>query len=339
MTGRQDRSGGEGLIPVGVAHVPVPGPIETRDYCFLVLPRFTLLAFSSAIEPLRIANQLSQRPLYRWRVVSEDGHSVTSSCGIAVEAQGGLAPQSRRTSVFVCSGTEAQRAPSRPVLTWLRDHASHGGPYGGICTGAFTLARAGLLAGRRYTTHWENQPGFRELFPDLEPTPRIYELDGPLMTCGGGAAATDMMLAVIAAHHGPAFAARVGEMCLHGAPRIAETPQKTPLAIAIGSRNPRLIAVIRLMQQNLEMPLPLEDLAQAAGCSRRQLERLFMSVLDVPPTRFYRNLRLDLARSLLFETDMSVTEVAIATGFETSNHFGKSFRDRYGVSPREARAV
>ena len=328
-----------GLIPVGVAHFPIKGAVQTRDYAFLLLPRFTLLAFSSAVEPLRVANQLSQRPLYRWRVLSQDGGSVESSSGISVEAQGALGPLHRSTSVIVCSGTDAYDAAGRPALDWLRNHAAHGGEMGGICTGAFTLARAGLLGSRRYTVHWENQAGFRELFSGHDPSPRIYEIDGPLMTCGGGAASTDMMLAVIAQHYGEEFALRVGDMCLHGAPRQAESPQTSSLALAIGSRNTRLIRVIRLLQRNLETPLTLEELAEAAGYSCRQLERQFKAVLNETPSRYYRNLRVDLARSLLFETEMSVTEIAAATGFETANHFAKVFRERFGVSPTRARAI
>lgn len=341
-TGEPPAAGGapdHGLIPIGVAHFPIKGPVVTRDYAFLLLPRFTLLAFSSAVEPLRIANQLSQKPLYRWRVLSQDGRPVNSSSGISVEVQSGLASLPRATSVIVCSGTDAHDAATRPVLDWLREHAAHGGEYGGICTGAFTLARAGLLGGRRYTVHWENQAGFRELFANHDPSPRIYEVDGPLMTCGGGAASTDMMLAVIARHHGEEFAHRVGDMCLHGTPRRAEAPQTSSVALAIGSRNTRLVRVIRLMQRNLETPLSLEDLAEAAGYSTRQLERQFKAVLNETPSRYYRNLRIDLGRSLLFETELSVTEIAAATGFETANHFAKVFRERFGVSPRSARAI
>lgn len=333
------RPASESLIPIGVAHFPIRGPVETRDYVFILLPRFTLLAFSSAIEPLRIANQLSQKPLYRWRVLSQDGRPVASSSGVSVEVQGALAPVPRGTTGIICSGTDAFDAAGRTVLDWLRAHAAHGGEYGAICTGAFTLARAGLLGKRRYTVHWENQAGFRELFAGHDPSSRIYEIDGPLMTCAGGAASTDMMLAVIGRHHGEEFAHRVGDMCLHGTPRKSEAPQTSSVALAIGSRNTRLIRVIRLMQRNLETPLTLEALAEAAGYSTRQLERQFKAVLNETPSRYYRNLRLDLGRSLLFETELSVTEIAAATGFETANHFAKVFRERFGVSPRSARAI
>ena len=329
----------EGVIPVGVAHFPLSVPVETRDYTFLLLPRFTLLAFSSAVEPLRIANQLSQRLLYRWRVVSQDGQAVQSSSGISVNVQGALGKVSRHATLLVCSGTEAGSAASRDTLDWLRDHAVHGGTYGGICTGAFTLARAGLLGDRRYTVHWENQPGFRELFQDHDPSPRIFEIDGPLMTCGGGAASTDMMLDLVARHYGDEFAVRVGDMCLHGTPRRSEAPQTSSLALTIGSRNTKLIRVIRLMQRNLETPLSIEELATAAGYSARQLERQFKMVLSVSPATYYRTLRIELARSLLFETEMTISEIAAATGFESSNHFGKVFRSHFGASPRNARQV
>ena len=202
------------LVPEGAAFCPVENPGATQSYAFILVPGFTFLAFASAIEPLRIANQLSQRPLYRWSVQSELGQPVASSAGITVTTDGALYPVERAVRLFVCAGNPAKAATSPAIVTAVERHYRFGGIVGGICTRAFALARASLLTARRFTLHWENQPGFAEIFPGLTPTSNRFETDGRVITCGGGAASTDMMLSIIAADHGPDFAAMVSEMCL-----------------------------------------------------------------------------------------------------------------------------
>ncbi len=194
-------TGAQAIIPRGVAFVHLPGSSTTRGFAFLALPRFTLLAFSAAIEPLRIANQLTQQALYRWSLVSMDGRPVESSAGVRVEVDQGLEQLDRSSTIVVCSGTDASQAADRRVLAWLRDHARLGGGIGAICTGAYTLARAGLLGDDMPTVHWENLPAFRELF-DVEPLQQLYVIGRRHFSCAGGEAVVDMMLALIARDHG-----------------------------------------------------------------------------------------------------------------------------------------
>lgn len=321
------------LVPQGAAFFPVETPGETRKYAFLLVPGFTLLAFSSAVEPLRIANQLSQQPLYQWRLVSEGGTAVASSSGISVCTDGPLAPLPRDTRLFVCSGNPAGAAAADPVVATVRTHARFGGTVGGICTGAVALAKAGLLDHARFTLHWENQPAFCEDFPDLAPTPAMFEIAPKLMTCGGGAASTDMMISLIAQDHGAEFAAMVSEMCLRKVMVGVDAAQRSALSVLIRSRNPGLIAMVARMKAHLEDPVPLAEIVTASGYSRRHVERMFLSVLGETPGDFYRGLRLDHARNLLSTTEMTLIEVAVACGFSTVAHFSKSFRARFGVAP------
>lgn len=332
-TGRDLAAGLGALVPKGAAFLPVANPGPTRAYAFLLVPGFTFLAFASAVEPLRIANQLSQAPLYRWKVLSETGTPVPSSSGIPVGVDGAFAAQPKEVRLFVCAGNPAMAAAAPAVVTAVQRHQRFGGPVGGICTGAVALAAAGLLKDRRFTLHWENQPGFAETFPELVPSPNRYESDGSLTTCGGGAAATDMMLAIIAADYGADFAAMVSDMCLRTVLPGVEPAQRSSMASLMSSRNPVQIAVMHLMNRHIDSPLGMEELAEASGYSRRHLERLFRSTTGQTPGSFYRALRLDRGRNLLATTDLTLMEIASACGFESVSHFSKSFRARFGVAP------
>lgn len=323
-------------IPRGVAHFRLPGPVTTRDFAFLALPRFTLLAFSSAIEPLRIANQLTQQPLYRWWLASMDGQPVESSAGVRVEVDQGLEPLGREVTVVVCSGTDASQAADRKVLTWLRAHSRRGGSLGAICTGAYTLARAGLLGDDTPAVHWENRPAFRELF-DLEPLEQIYVIGQKHFSCAGGAAGVDMMLALIAQDHGQKLADAVAEMCLHSRRREANVTQKKVYPAPMTARHPAIARVIAAMQGNIATPLDQDELAEVFGRSARHLERVFKSVLQETPKSYYLGLRLEEARNLLSDTTLSILEVAIATGFNSRSSFSKAYRSRFGNSPSRYR--
>lgn len=325
----------EALIPPGAAYFPVPGPVATRKYALVLVPGFTLLAFSSTVEPLRIANQLSQRPLYQWRVLSETGDPVASSSDIRIVADGRIEALDRDTDLLVCSGNPPSAAAAPAIVGAVHRHHRFGGTIGGICTGAVALAHAGVLVDRRFTLHWENQPAFVEAFPDLLPTESRFEIEGRTMTCGGGAASTDMMLSLIARDHGAEFAAMVSDMCLRTVLTGVEPEQRSSLAVLMRSRNPGLIAVVKLMNDHIEDTLSLEELAAVVGRSRRHIERLFQEVLGETPSHFYRGLRLDRGRNLLSTTDMTLIEVATACGFASVSHFSRSFRMRFGTLPTE----
>lgn len=311
------------------------GPAE--PFYFLLLPKTTMLAVAAAIEPLRIANQITERELFTWYTLTEDGGPITCSNGMRITPDGDLLGIAGEARCFVCAGVEPERSASEAVLAWMRRQARFGRRFGGICTGAFALARAGLIGQRRFTLHWENQDGFREHFPELAPTNRLYEQDGELITCGGGNAAIDMMLSLVEARHGPRLAAMVADMCLHMRASDPRAAQTTGHAAAIGSRNRNLIAAIELMEREIEEPLGMEEICAELNISRRQLERLFLRHLGETPMAHYLGLRLARALGYLRETAMSTAEVAAATGFSSSNHFARRFKERYGKTPRAYR--
>lgn len=321
------------VIPKGVAFVPISVPVTTQEFIFCVVPDFTLLAFSSAIEPLRIANQLAQKPLFRWEVRSLTGDPVISSSGVPVGVTGDLTEIPPEAVLLLCAGNGALRSVTAPYVNALNRHYRHGGQVGGICTGAVGLAKAGLLAKRKFTLHWENQLELQEAFPDLHPTSRKFEIDRNVLTCGGGSASIDLMLDIIASSYGADFASIVSEMCIRRTHLGVEEDQRSSLAMLLQTRNPILLAIVGHMQKNLEEPLSLEELTDKTGYSRRHIERVFKTNLGQSPGTYYRNLRLDHARTLLSTTNKRLIDIAAASGFVSVSHFSRLFKARYGISP------
>lgn len=324
----------EAIVPISSAYCEVEPQENVRHFTFILLPEFSFLAFAAALDPLRITNQLSQRPLYRWTVCSQSGESVTSSSGTSINVDGKIDNLPADSNIFVCSGLVTRQQANKKTLADLRRHARFGGVVGGICTGAVTLAHAGLLQNKKATLHWENQPAFQEEFPDIAITSNLFEVDGNVVTCGGGSAATDLMLHIIEKDFGGQLSEMVADMCLSGVRRPRRSQQRSSISGQIGSRNPRLVSALKLMQENIETPLTMDELASNLDSSRRQIERLFSTHLQTSPSRYYRDLRLDHARGLLLETDMIIAEVSAACGFTSTSVFNKSFRQRFGKSPR-----
>ena len=321
------------FVSKGAAFYELESPGPRRDFYFLMLPKMTMLAFSAAVEPLRIANQLTGKCLYRWFLLSEDGKPVRCSNGVSIVVDGELMETRRDDTVFVCSGVDGYLAASPRTTSWIRDQARHGRTVGGLCTGAFTLARAGLLEGRHFTLHWENQPAFEEIFPALPISNQLYCRDGNIITCGGGDAGVDLVVSLIEEHHGTGLATKVAEMCLHGQPRGGSNNQRMSIAAEIGLRHPTLVKILQDMRSGFAGDLNIEELAEKHGLSRRQMERLFENRLGTSPARKLRDIRLEHAHSLMTETNMSVTEIAVACGFQSPVAFRHAYRQRFGVAP------
>jgi len=306
---------------------------------FILVPNFSLIAFAGAIETLRLANRSSGENLYRYLVFTVDGAPVRASNGVEITPDGGLNEASSLDTVMVCSGADVQRYSNKSVDSYLRRMARSGADIGAICTGSYILARVGLLDGYRCTIHWENLAGFIEEFPLIEIANELFEIDRNRFTCSGGTAAIDLMLNLVGRQHGHNLAAAIADQCMHDRIRDQHDRQRMSLPARLGVRHPKLLSVIELMEQNLEEPLTRTDLAQNAGLSTRQLERLFRKYLVRSPARYYLELRLDRARLLLLQTNMSIIDVALACGFVSASHFSKCYRDFFGRTPRKERGV
>ncbi len=315
-------------------------PISLPQSIALVLvPEFTMMPVTSAIEPLRLANRLAEKQLYKWTLHSLDGQPVAASNGILTMVNGDLEAVSQDAAIIVCGGLNIQHHTDKRLLSWLRKTSRRGVDIGAVCTGSHVLAEAGLLDGYKCTIHWENLPGFTEAFPDIDVTGGLFEIDEDRFSSAGGTTALDLMLSLITSQHGPDMAAQVAETVLHSPIRHHSENQRLSLPARIGARHPKLVSIIEKMEDNLEDPLSPSLLAKQAGLSTRQLERLFRRYLDRSPKRYYLELRLKKARSLLLQTDMSVINVALACGFSSPSHFSKCYRAFYGRTPYRERGV
>lgn len=311
---------------------PIPEPVG-----FLLIPRFSMMAFFSAVEPLRIANRLAGQALYRWTLISEDGTPVTASNDMTLLVDCDLASAPSLPTVAVCAGFEPERHLSRRLTQWLHRRANEGCLLGGIDTGPLLLAEIGLLEGHRLTLHWESLPAFRERFPRLEAVESLFEIDARRFTCAGGAAAMDMTLSMIAQRHGQALAEDVSEQLIHARLRPRQDHQRLPLAKRLGTHRRPLVDAVDLMERHLEQPLPIAELAERIGLSLRQLQRLFVGELGKRPRDYYLELRLDRARHLLEETERDVLSIGLACGFGSSSSFSRAYRQHYGHSPSATR--
>lgn len=315
-----------------------------RSIVFYLVPQFTMVAFATAIEPLRIANRMLGYDAYRWRLASLDGKSVQASNGVMCAVDTSLDDERRKLAgpdrpsmVIVCSGIDIEKFNNKSVYGWLREEAKRGVGVGGLCTGAYVLAAAGLLSGKRCAIHWENLPGFAEAFPKANVFADLFEVDGNIYTCAGGTAALDMMLKLIGDDFDDHLVNRVCEQVLTDRVRSPGDRQRLPLRARLGVQNSKILTIIELMEANLSEPLSLLDIASHVGLSRRQIERLFRTEMGRSPARYYLEIRLDRARHLLIQSSLPVVEVAVACGFVSASHFSKCYRELYARSPQQER--
>ncbi|WP_043448319.1 GlxA family transcriptional regulator [Halotalea alkalilenta] len=310
---------------------------RARSVGFLLLDNFTLISMASAIEPLRMANQLSGRELYRWVTLSPDGAPVCASDGVRVAPDLSFDAAPALDMVIVCGGVDIRASVGREHIGWLQSLARQGRMLGAVCTGSWALARAGLLDGYDCSVHWEFLAAMQEAFPRVAMTTRLFSLDRDRCTSSGGTAPMDMMLRLIQQSHGRELAAAISEMFIYERIRNEQDHQRVPLKHMLGTHQPKLQEIVALMEANLEEPIDLDELAHYVDVSRRQLERLFQKYLHCSPSRYYLKLRLIRARQLLKQTSMSIIEVASVCGFVSTPHFSKCYREYFGIPPREER--
>ncbi|WPC04810.1 GlxA family transcriptional regulator [Pseudomonas benzenivorans] len=307
-----------------------------QTFWFLLLPGFSMMGLMSAIEPLRVANRFTPTP-YRWRLLSPDGEAVQSSNGMSLNVDGALAVPGGSDNLFVVAGFDPLAHCDARLIAWLRRADHSAALLGGIDTGSFVLAEARLFEQQRLTLHWEAIEAFKERYPRLAVTQELFEIDGRRITSAGGTATLDLMLSLIGRDHGEELALQVSEQFVLGRIRTRQDHQRMQIASRYDLHNKKLVQVIGEMERNSEHPLGSQALAELVNITPRQLERLFRKHLNETPSTFYLNLRLDKARQLLRQTDLSVLEVGLACGFESSSYFSRCYRARFASCPSQDR--
>ena len=306
---------------------------QIKHVGFLTLNNFSMIAFSNAIEILRMANYLLGEDVYQWSVVTVDGQPVSASNGLAFANTQKIDFNNMPDVLLVCGGVNIQNAVSADVIKLLTQASKYNIWLGGLCTGSYALAKAGLLDGYKCTIHWENMASLCELFPTIQFMEELFVIDRNRCTCAGGTAPLDLMLAFVAARFGKNLVAEISDQFMMVRARDSKDQQHIPVAARVGYSHKALVEVSALMEANIDEPLTLDELARLAGLSQRHLQRMFRHTLSMTPMHYYLNLRLRRARALLLQTEMSIMSVTVACGFQSSCHFSKSYRTLFGYSP------
>ncbi|KUJ80526.1 AraC family transcriptional regulator [Ruegeria marisrubri] len=306
---------------------------DTQHFVFVLIEEFSHLAFSCAVEPLRIANLVSGQDLYKWSFVSENGETAVCSNGSVTLVHGGLDEIPKCDQIFALSGIHMRNHVTRPLLAALRRERARGTPVGALCSGAWVLAEAGFLDGMQAAIHWEYHDSFMENFPEVNLVRSVFVADEKHMTASGGTATADLMLHLIERDHGYDLSVAVADQMVYNAVRNATAEQRVSLQSRNGMRNPHMAKAIQRMHDTIENPVSPAEIAAEIGISTRQLERLFGKYLNTSPKKYFMEMRLERARNLLIQTEASVTDVAMACGFESPGHFTRVYRASFGVTP------
>lgn len=300
---------------------------------FFLGPKFSVVPFVNALDPMRMANRLSDRTIFEWTIISDDGHPVEAINGMSIVADAAVEDAGFFPNAICCIGFEPIMTISDRVKHWLRKLERQGARLGALSAGSLVLAEAGLLDGYRATIHWNYIESFRERFPKVDVTRTLFEIDRDRFTCAGGAAAMDMLLHFIDTRLDRKLADEAADMFLVSYIRESSDDQRASNTFGYGAANPLVVKVVSLMEQSIETPLTIPQLAKQAEVSQRKMEIVFRSQLGTPPARFYRRLRLQNARRLLIQTSMLLAEIAFASGFQSLEVFSRAYKSEFGTAP------
>ena len=317
-----------------MARTLIPSPAgETRSVGILLLPDFSNLTLAALTEPLRVANRAAGRPLYQHRLLTEDGAPVSSSSGLRISSGQSIAGLDRFELLFVVASFNVKRHLKPTLLTWLRQVAARAELVGGMESGAYLLAHAGLLDGHKATTHWEDLEDFATGFPEVEVVNERFVVDGTRVTASGAIPTLDFILNMVRQHHGLRLALDVGGSFIYEQDSAAADPQHVLSLGALRWMEPKLSAAVDLMERHLDEPLSLPEIARRTGLGERGLQRLFRRRLGQTPQSVYLSIRLNAARRLLAQTELPIAEVADACGFGSRITFHRAFRKAFERPP------
>lgn len=300
---------------------------------FLLTPRFNMMTLNALMEPIRVANYLSLSNIYAHHHCSFDGAELKASNGLSVRCSQPEANLPRNTTVFVLASWGGEKYSNPQLMAWLRRQHRNGVQICGVEIGAYILAEAQLLTNLKATTHWSYLQGFRERFPNIDVVEQLYTGIGQVMTCAGGTAGFDLMLKFIETYRSQALAGEIADQIMHHPLRAPEAPQKVTHGRGLASLPDGVRAAVQLIEEHIEEPLRVGEIAARVGISQRQLERRFNANFSCSVSRFAQLLRLQHARVLLVSTGLGIGEISVASGFNTQSHFNKAFKECFGRKP------
>ena len=306
-------------------------------FIFALLPGYSALSFTHAMVVLQLANKHAGHQAFDVHVCTEDGQTVSDSLGGTFPVEAPLLEPHRDDYVCVVSGDSVEQQNLSGIAGWMRKASRSGAKICGLYTGAYVMAKAGLLEGKRVTIHWEKRQAFLEEFPEVDLAEFTFTTKDHHYSTAGGTSAIDLMLHIVSQLEGEKLANFVAGLLNYTSIRVMQNSARMQTADRIGFRHPKLSEILALMETNLEEPLRPGDLAKTVNISTRQLERLFRRYLNSTPKKYYTDMRLQRAQQLLLQTNMTVTAVGVACGFNTASHFSRLFRLRYGTSPHKLR--
>jgi len=311
--------------------------IPPEHFGFLLLPKFSSLCLANALEPLRAANLIAGRALYKWSLYSPDGKDVVSSSGLATGPTERLSELTGADALFVVSSYDYKRQVSKPLLRDLNQLARRVRILGGLDTGSYMLAEAGLLDNHQATIHWQELAIFEEFFHDVATVTDRFVIDRSRITAGGATTTLDLMLHLIRERHGEALRLDVAGLFIYDGRHVAADPQRPPPPMDGLSYPADLSPVIALMEGNIEEPLSIGEIAARLGLSQKKLERRIRRILKTTPVAYYQHVRLSAARSMVLETVMPVSEIAVRSGFSSASALTRAFREHFSLTPTDLR--
>ena len=311
-----------------------PDPLAIE---ILVVPDATLILVAAVIEPLRAANRVLGRRQYRWTISTPTGAPAMTASGIPIPAERAFDPAAAPAPLFVIASYRAAAHGTPDLIRKLAAAGRTRPMIGGIESGSWLLGWAGLLDGRRATTHWEDLDDFAARFSEIDVCPDRFVIDGRRFTTGGASPALDLMLELIRCRQGYPLALDVANLFIYDQSHRSAEPQRAPSLGRLVLRDPRVSAAVRVMEAHIDEPLSIEQTADRVGISIRRLQGLFVEILGVRPYAYYQALRLNVARRMLIETRQPAIEISAATGFNSAAAFARAYRNRYGEPPSGTR--
>lgn len=310
---------------------------ETLQVVILLLPDSSLMSLASTLDTMRAANRISRRRLFQWRVVTLDGEPAKLSCGQSIHPEQAFANCGSADLLICIAAFRHEQHMGRQMVTLFRQQARQFTYLGGVESGSWVLARAGFLDGRSATTHWEDLEDFRNKYPKVDVVPDRYVISGRIFTTGGASPTFDLMLYLIRSRFGYTLALEVASVFIYDAGQHSESPQQLVSLGLLENREPRVSQAIRTMQDNIDNPLSISEIAAQLELSNRTLEQLFRRQLDSSPLQYYKRLRLQAARRLVVDSSHSMQEIAVRTGFSSLAVFSRAFTQFYLLSPSQYR--